>query len=114
MIHVKFRFNKEKGNICMRVRGHAEDAPKGESLVCAGVSALALTAAECAEKMWNMGFLTRPPMISLKSGDSLIIVTPKEECILEALMCFWALEVGIHKLQTHFPSYVRIQEVLKV
>lgn len=114
MIDIKFRFHPDQGNIRLRIRGHAGDAPRGESLVCAGVSALALTAAECAEEMWNMGLLTRPPRVNLKAGDTVIIVTPREDTLSEALMCFWTVQAGLYRLQRHFPGHVHLTQVLQV
>jgi len=114
MITAKLFFDPLRGNIRLRLRGHAASAPKGEDLICAGVSALALTAAQCAALLHSRGLLSRPPLVHLKSGDTTVLVTPREDALSETLLCFWTVQAGLYALQQRFPEYVQIAQVLHV
>jgi len=114
MIDVKLNFDSRRGTIRLRLRGHAGSAPRGEDLVCAAASALALTAGECATLLHSRGLLTRPPMVRLNRGDALVIATPKRETLAEVLLCFWTVQAGLYALQQQYPQYVSLAEVLQV
>ena len=46
MIKIHFWQEKEKGSIHMKVKGHADTAPKGADLVCASATMLVYTVAQ--------------------------------------------------------------------
>ena len=114
MIKAKFHYDSENGYLKMRIRGHASWAPKGEDLVCAAVSALAITAAEAARMFWSQGFLKRPPLVRLCDGDALVIITPEEECLDAAAMAIWTVQAGFFALEQRYPKYVQLEDVLKM
>ena len=114
MIKAKFYYDSERGYLKMRIRGHASYAPRGEDLVCAAVSGLAVTAAEAARMFWTQGFLKRPPLVRLCDGDALVIITPEEECLDAAAMAFWTVQAGIFALEQRYRRYVQLERVLKM
>ena len=114
MIKVKFHYDSEKGFLKMRISGHATYAPKGEDLICAAVSGLALTAGETAKMLWNEGFLKRPPLVALHDGNALVIVNPEAECLEAAAMAFWTIQAGIFALAQRYPHYVALDSVLRM
>ena len=87
-------FTQEKGTLKLTVRGHADTAPKGQDLLCAAVSSLVLTAGETVRLLEKEGYLARPPLIRLKSGNAVIIITPHREVLAEAALCFWTVQAG--------------------
>ena len=40
MVKIHFWQDKDNGSICMKVKGHAGAAPKGEDLICASATML--------------------------------------------------------------------------
>ena len=114
MIEVNVAYDSIRGGVKLRIRGHAGAAPKGQDLVCAAVSALALTAGQSVVLLHSQGLLKRPPMVRLGEGDALVIATPREGFLDEALMCFWTVQAGIFALQQKYPNYIRLTGVLKV
>lgn len=114
MIKVNFNYNSEKGCLKMRILGHASYAPKGEDLVCAAVSALAITAGETAKMLWEQGFLKRPPLVMLHDGNALVIVNPEEACLEAAAMAFWTIQTGIFALEQRYPGFVQLEGVLRM
>lgn len=105
-------FTMEKGTLKLRVRGHAGAAPMGQDLVCAGVSSLALTAAEVAARLEKQGWLARSPLIRLQSGTALILLTPHKEVCREAALCFWTVQAGLERLEQMYPGCIRINRML--
>ena len=114
MIKVKFRYDSENGIFLMHIRGHASYAPRGEDLVCAAVSSLAITAGSAAQMFWAQGFLKRPPLVRLCDADALVIVTPQEECMDAVAMAFWTVQAGVFALEQRYRQYVELERVLKV
>ena len=114
MIDVNISFDPNRGSVKLKMRGHASYAPRGEDLVCAAVSALALTAGEAAVLLDSQGLLKRPPMVQLGEGSALVIVTPREHALAEVLMSFWTVQAGVFALQQKYPRHVRLTGVLKV
>lgn len=114
MVEAKLMYDKRRNKIRMELRGHAQAGPKGEDLICAGASTLALTAARAAKLMYRQGLLQRNPRVELHSGEALIIATPKEGMEAEVLLPFWTVQVGLSVLAEKWPRHVRLEEVLRV
>lgn len=114
MIEAKLNYDNFRGCIKLRLRGHAAAAPRGEDLVCAAVSALALTAGQCAVFLDRRGLLAREPMVRLHNGDALVAVTPTPEALAETLMCFWTIQSGLYALQKQYPQYIKLTSVLRI
>ena len=79
-----------------------------------GASAMAMAAGECAQMLHRQGLLTRPPLVHMKPGLALILVTPHRDTLAEALMCFWTIQAGLHSLSCRHPQYIRLSRVLQV
>lgn len=113
MIAAKFYCRDSDGSIHMELRGHACSAPKGQDLVCAGVSALACTLGSAAERMYEQGMLRRCPKVELADGSAEVIAVPKVRFFQAALMVFWTVQNGIGTMAESFPGNVRVEEALK-
>lgn len=53
---VRITYRNRSRHITVDVRGHAGQAPKGEDVVCAGVSTLTVTLAEALSRVYAPGF----------------------------------------------------------
>lgn len=114
MIKVNFNYDSEHGCLKLCILGHADCAPKGEDLVCAAVSALAITADETAKLLWEYGFLKRPPLVVLQDGNALVIVNPEEKYLTATAMAFWAIQTGFFALEDRYPQHVEMAGVLNI
>lgn len=112
MINVDFAL--EKGTLKLQVGGHAGAAPRGQDLICAAVSTLVLTAAEAARMLEGQGYLAGPPLIRLKPGKALILMTPHKQVLAEAALCLWTVQAGLCRLARLYPRHIRINRVLRV
>ena len=108
MVDIEFFTNKESGSITMKLSGHAEQAKKGEDIVCAAASILAYTVAQALQFMYEEGALKKKPHIKLDEGDTVIVAKPKPETYAEALHTFFVAQVGYHLLARNYPKYVAL------
>lgn len=113
MIEAEFFHRASDGSLHMNLRGHAGSAPKGQDLVCAAASMLAYTAAQAVQFLYEQKLLTRKPKISLGDGEAIIIATPAESAMAEAMMVFWTAQAGAHVLSHSYPDCVRIKPMTK-
>ena len=67
MIKVQY-WNGADGSRNLQMQGHAGAAPKGQDLVCAGASTLALTLGRAAALMEEEEMLARPALVRLEAG----------------------------------------------
>ena len=108
MVKAEFFTNKESGSITMKLTGHAEQAKKGEDIVCAAASILAYTVAQALQFMYEEGDLQKKPHSKLEEGDTIIIAKPKKDSYEEALHTFFVAQVGYHLLSHTYPQYVSL------
>ena len=113
MILSKF-YTAADGSLHMKTAGHAGAAPKGQDLVCAGVSTLAETLAQAVERLYYQGMLRRCPRVELEEGRAEIIAQPKARFYKEAAMVFWTVQNGMGALAAGFPGNVKLEEALRV
>lgn len=104
MVEVRFYVNKDM--LCMKVEGHAEAAPKGEDIVCAGVSALAGTLADYVYGMNNAGMMEREPQIQMNNGHAKIKAAPKPEAKGRLLLAFSVITTGMRAIKRNYPENV--------
>ena len=111
MVKIHFWQDKENGSIHMKVRGHANTAPKGEDLVCASASMLVYTVAQAMMFYHEQGYLKAKPKIKIREGKASICVVPKEEYHAETLHTFWVAQCGIHVLAHNYPQNVKLEHL---
>ena len=109
MITVKC-LEDSKGCIRLTIRGHADSAPAGKDLVCAGVSALAYAAGEAVNQMSEMGKLLEES-VQLNPGDAEIMALPVAEYRYEVWNSFWTVLCGIKVIARSFPECVADQSL---
>lgn len=98
----------------LEAEGHAGTAPRGENLVCAGVSTLVQTLAEAVWRLYEQGMLERVPRVEMEEGRAEIIAVPKEAFRGICLVAFWQCQVGLGLLAEQFEDCVEMKEVLRV
>lgn len=101
------KFYAKNGCLGLRMSGHSASAPKGEDLVCAGASTLAMTLAANVSLMDSYGKLERAPKIVLHNGHALVRAKPKEEYRGELLMLYNYIQVGMYQLKHSYPEYIK-------
>ena len=106
---IEARFYVNKGQLCMKVEGHAHAAPKGEDLICAGTSTLAAALAETVTVLHRQGLLEKEPDIHMKAGFVRIKVKPTEEHRGELLLVFSTIAAGMSSLCRSYPEYIRVK-----
>lgn len=111
MITARFYQKPSNGSIHMTLKGHANNAPEGEDLVCAHATAVAYTVAQAIQFYHEQGKLKKKPKISIKKGDVTVIATPTEDGYAEILHTFWVGQCGIYVLAHNYPQNVELEHL---
>ena len=111
MVKIHFWQEKDKGSIHLKVKGHADTAPKGEDLVCASATMLVYTVAQAMSFMYEQGQLEEKPRISIREGKAIVVAKPKEDFFAEALHTFWVAQCGAHVLACNYPGHVALNHL---
>ena len=106
MVYVKFYQKPSQGSIHMVMQGHANTAPAGADLVCAGATMMAYTLAQAVQFLYEQGKLRKKPKIRILEGKATVIATPAEDAYAETLHTFWVAQCGIHVLAHNYPRNV--------
>ncbi len=96
---------------CITIKGHAESAEKGHDLICAAVSALALTLAANLEQTKitdpeKENGCCREVFSSFDDGDCRIRCVPVPLGSLEICTVFDTICTGFRMLAENWPEYV--------
>ena len=111
MVKIHFWQDKDKGSIHMKVKGHADTAPKGEDLVCSAATMLVYTVAQAMSFMYEQGQLAEKPCVKIREGKAVVVAKPKEEFFPEALHTFWVAQCGAHVLAKNYPDHVALNHL---
>lgn len=91
--------------LTVRASGHAGFAPRGQDIVCAGVSILLAAAAETAARMRRDGLLEECT-VRLEPGDAEIAMKPTPEGSAKAEAVMEMLRAGAELLEDGYGQYV--------
>ena len=111
MVKIHFWQDKENGSICMKVKGHAGAAPKGEDLICASATMLVYTVAQAMTFYHEQGFLLEKPKIKIREGKAVVTAKPGEDFFAEVLHTFWVAQCGAHTLACNYPEAVSLNHL---
>jgi len=89
----------------LTVKGHAKSADYGKDLICAAVSALALTLGGNVEYMADSGCVTEP-VVRLEEGDAQISCKPLSRFRAVVRQTFLSVCVGFELLAKKYPEYI--------
>lgn len=109
MINIRIEQDREEGWLSLELIGHASFAELGQDPVCAGASAIAMTAAQCAKSMEEAGRLQKKARIIVRNGRVLVTIKPKAERWDEAAHLFWVCSTGLRLLEEAYPGTMEIQ-----
>ncbi len=115
MIEAVLFEDKDGELIGFKVRGHAGYADKGEDIVCAGVSALVMTAIQSLDR-----FLSRPPRVEVPGGvdgrrgeyfyvQALLPYTLTEDDRKTARVILGTLEIGLQMTVSEYGKYILLR-----
>ena len=85
------------------VNGHANTAPHGQDIVCAGVAALSQTAVLGLER-----HLKRDVKLDIASGKLLLKLTDPPDALTDAVL--ESMVLGLTEITRMYPKQVRISE----
>ena len=108
MVEIRLRAWPD-GRLGLQVRGHALCGPAGQDVVCAAVSALALTAAETARRLHRQGLLAELPETVLRSGFAAVSVRPKGCARHRVRQQLQVIVDGLQLLEREFPRHVQVK-----
>lgn len=86
----------------VKIRGHANYAPHGQDIVCAGVTALTQTLVESLETLTGneIEYDMSPGRVDIEIKD------PDED----AQLLLDSFLVGVYMIADEFPEYIRVEE----
>ena len=103
MIKIEIVRNEEQAMVGFRVNGHANVAPHGQDIVCAGVSALAQTAVLGLDRQ-----LKKKIQIKIASGNLNMNLLDKPDALTNAVL--ETMLIGLTEIGKLNPQSVRILE----
>lgn len=107
MVNVRFYINK--GQLCLKVEGHANAGPKGQDVVCAGASVLAATLADTVTLMSAHGELEKDPYIKMDTGHAVIKAKPTVKGRGKLLLAFGVIATGMSAIARNYPGFIALQ-----
>ena len=110
MVKISF-WREDDGSVHLKVKGHANAAPKGEDLICASASMLVYTVAQAVTYMHDQGYLEAPPKIKMREGKASVSAKAREGYQAEVLHTFWTAQCGAHVLAKNYPQYVGLNHL---
>lgn len=103
MIECKL-LNGNPKTVRLQIRGHAGTAPKGEDVVCAGVSALWCTLVTVAQERGWQGTILNG------EGDCEMEIALNKKNRSEVFLCLGVIISGLKMFTRLFPEYVSYRE----
>lgn len=101
---ITITYDRANNSVC--IRGHAGAGPKGEDVVCAGVSALAQTLAANVRHWGATGRLVEEPKTFLQEGFGEIQCNPKPKYEKSVRQVMVAICAGFEIVANAAPEYV--------
>lgn len=99
-------YNKRHNHVT--IEGHAGYAPKGQDIICAGVSAIAMTLGENVRWMDEKGYL-QSMHVDLSDGVGTISCTPKSRYTDSIRLVFDSICAGFEIISRDAPEYVHFE-----
>ncbi len=103
MVKIEIVRNAQQAMVGFRVNGHAETAPHGQDIVCAGISALTQTAVLGLERQ-----LKKKVQIKIASGKLIMNLLDNPDALTNAVL--ETMLIGLTEIGNINPQSVRISE----
>ena len=94
----------------MEAQGHANAAPRGQDLVCCGVSVLVQSLAQRVLDMYAEGQLKDFPDAVVKPDGTRVAVRARPRTVLQVEQAFAVVLTGLRMLCRQYPGYIEIFE----
>lgn len=107
---VKVEYIHADTGFLLRIKGHAGAGPIGADPVCAAVSILIYTAAQCALELYEDERLQQWPIVEIESGKSLVAADARQAHIGKVGQIFETVMTGFYLLAKQYPQYVTVKE----
>lgn len=107
MIYIEFNPKKYR----ISAKGHAGSAPKGEDIVCAGVSALMGALAKTAVELADGGAFKKPAEGKVTDGDAEIRFYPKKGMEQTVSLIIYSTLCGLELIAEQYPQYAAFKVV---
>ena len=109
MISVTFQCDFATRELGLTIKGHAEQAEKGQDIVCSSASILIYTLARFVQNMYELGSIKDEPNITLDEGDACVACKCEDdEIFAEAHQTYSVIKLGYTILAEYYPQYVRL------
>ena len=105
---IQVTYDREK--LRLVIRGHAGSGPKGHDLVCAAVSALAMTLGANVADL-AMDGIVRRQVLQLESGNCFVSCVPCGNKKPVVQLIYDAVCAGFQLLETLYPENIRYHSV---
>lgn len=101
------KINVDMSDYTVEVKGHANSAPKGEDIICAGISALFYTLYEVLDQ--NREMLEKNSLKSIQDeGNGTIFCKPKKEYEGNVQMMYMTILTGLNLMAENYPEYIKM------
>ena len=100
---IKITYNLKKHEV--KIKGHANSAPMGEDLICAGISTLTVALSRALKEAKSQGLIDELTL-DLDDGDTHVKAKPKEEAVPTVNTIFTTILNGYDAMSISFPQYV--------
>lgn len=100
MIHIRYKIDKDE--CILRVNGHAEYAPKGQDIVCAGVSALCMALYRAVA--------VSDTIVQCMTDDGVLDLRATEQG--SDVRAMYAMAVlGFNEIAAQYPDFVQVEKI---
>ena len=109
MIDIRCLSREKSGLYALRIRGHAQYAPRGADIVCAAVSALGYTFAAVLRRLEAEGALASRARIH--EAEGMLFVAGRADRAHDAALkqSFETVKTGLQLLAESYPTHVRLR-----
>ncbi|KIS04126.1 ribosomal-processing cysteine protease Prp [Paucilactobacillus wasatchensis] len=106
MISAVFTRNQEQNILEFRITGHADSGPYGQDIVCAAVSALAITTVNGLKQVVHVN----PKIISNETDGGLLKVLQLDER-KESQILLETFANGISDIAANYPDNIKVKNI---
>ena len=107
--------NREERALIFRAEGHSGYAERGQDIVCAAASMLAMTLIKRVEKMYKAGWVNDDIVISFDpEGTEVSCIAADDEAFGELARAYLTISDGYGILSEHYPDHVKFTNEIKL
>lgn len=109
------KINKADRALIFRAQGHSGYAERGQDIVCAGASILAMTLAETLTAAYQAGWVGDTAIVELSGERSEVsCVADNDDVFGELARAYLMIATGYRLLALHYPENVKFTTEIKL